>query len=64
MSIGLSIFAMIAAGIDEFDLDYLEPSIMSIYLQFTVLIGLGATLRTLRIENINFDVYKDDPVAT
>ncbi len=64
MSIGMSIFLMIVEGIDEFDLDYLEPSIMSLYLQFTVLIGLGAALRTLRIENINFDVYKDDPVVT
>jgi hypothetical protein len=64
MSIGASVFIMMQAGINEFDLDYLEPSIMSLYLQFTMLIGLGAVLRKLRIENINFDVYRGDTTAT
>jgi len=64
MSIGASVFIMMQAGINEFDLDYLEPSIMSLYLQFTMMIGLGSVLRKLRIENINFDVYREDASAT
>ena len=64
VSIGASIFIMVTAGINEFDLDYLEPSIMSIYLQLIALVSVGATLRTLRIEDINFDVYKEDVSVT
>lgn len=60
VSIGASIFIMVTAGINEFDLDYLEPSIMSLYLQLIALVSVGTTLRTLRIEDINFDVYKED----
>lgn len=64
VSIGASIFIMVAAGINEFNLDYLEPSIMSLYLQLIALVSVGTTLRTLRIEDIDFDVYKKDVSVT
>lgn len=60
VSIGASIFIMVTAGINEFNLDHLEPSIMSLYLQLIALVSVGTRLRTLRIENIDFDVYKED----
>ena len=55
---------MIIKGVDEFNLDYLEPVLMSMYLQFIIFIGLGYMLRNYRMEDINFDVYKDDVSAT
>ncbi len=64
MSIAASVFLIISEGVDELNLDYLEPSIMSLYLQFIILIGLGSLLRNLRIENIDFEVYKNDVSAT
>ena len=64
VSIGASIFIIVAAVINEYDLDYLEPSIMSLYLQLIALVSLGTLLRTLRIEDINFDVYKEDVSVT
>lgn len=51
---------MISKGINEFNWDYLEASLMSVYLQFIIFIGIGTLLRKLRLENINFDVYKED----
>lgn len=64
VSIGASIFIMVTAGINEFNLDHLEPSIMSLYLQLIALASIGTTLRRLRIEDIDFDVYKDDVSVT
>ena len=60
MSIGGGLFIMISKGINEFTWDYLEASLMSVYLQFIIFIGIGTLLRKLRLENINFDVYKED----
>lgn len=64
VSIGVSIFIMVTAGINEFNLDYLEPSAMSLYLQLIAWVSVGTTLRALRIEDINFDVYKEDVSVT
>ncbi len=64
VSIGASIFIIITAVINQFNLDYLEPSIMSLYLQLIALASLGTTLRALRIEDIDFDVYKEDVSVT
>ncbi|KAA3613845.1 MAG: hypothetical protein DWQ05_16350 [Calditrichaeota bacterium] len=60
MSIASSLFLMIFEAIDEFNLDYFEPALMSGYFQFILFIGLGSMLRNQRIEDMNFDVYKED----
>ncbi len=57
------IFMTVAAG-DVFDMDSLEPSLMSLYFQSIAWISIGSKLRTLRIENIDFDVYKEDVSVT
>ncbi len=64
MSIGAAIFLMITKGINVFDLDHWEPTLMSIFLQFTILIGLGSMLRNIRIENLDFEVYKEEVSAS
>jgi hypothetical protein len=64
MSMGASLFLTIFESVDKFHLDYLEPVLMSVYLQFVILIGLGSLLRNLRIENVDFDVYKTDASAS
>ena len=58
MSFGASLFIMITEGIDQYNLDFLEPVMMSLYLQFVIFIGLGYMLRTFKIKNIDFRVYK------
>ena len=63
ISIAVSLFLMIMEVVDNFNLDYLEPSIMSLYLQIILLMGLGFMLRIQRIENMDFEVYKEDASA-
>ncbi len=53
----------VAAG-DEFDLDSFEPSLVSLYFQLIVWISIGTMFRVLRIENMNFEVYKEDVSVT
>ena len=60
MSIGASLFIMLTEGIDQYNLDFLAPVMMSLYLQFVVFIGLGYMLRKYKIKNIDFEVYKED----
>ena len=60
MSIGASLFIMLTEGIDQYNLDFLAPVMMSLYLQFVIFIGLGYMLRKYKIENIDFEVYKAD----
>ena len=64
MSIGASLFLMLTKGINEYNLDYLEPALMSLYLQFVILIGLGSMLRNIRVEKLDFDVYRNDAPVT
>ncbi len=60
MSIVASVFLVIVEGIDFFDLQYLKSSLMSVYLQLTIFFGVGSMLRSIKVENLNFDVYKTD----
>ncbi|NQT62422.1 MAG: hypothetical protein HQ556_05640 [Candidatus Marinimicrobia bacterium] len=58
MSIVASIFLITVEGMQELGLNFHVASLMSFYLQLTIVIGLGSMLRKIRIEDINFDVYK------
>lgn len=58
MSIVASLFLIINGVVENYHLEYLESTIMSIYLQLIIFIGLGAALRSLRLENIDFEVYR------
>ncbi len=59
MSIGASIFIMLTAAINEYNLEYIESVMMSLYLQLTVIYSITIQLRTFDIDKINFDVYKN-----
>ena len=54
-----SLFLIITGIVEHYNLDYLEATLMSIYLQLIIFIGLGSILRGLRVENIDFEVYKE-----
>lgn len=60
MSIAASVFLIINGIVENYHLEYLESTIMSIYLQLIIFIGLGAVLRSLRLENIDFEVYRNN----
>ena len=59
----LSIFLMTAAADDVFNLDFLDATLMSLYFQVIVFLSVGHVLRSLRIEDIDFDVYRSDTAA-
>ena len=62
-SIGISIFFLSLAVVKEYNLNYLEPLLMSVYFQALAVFGLGTIFRTFQIEDLDFDVYKEDPPA-
>jgi len=60
MSVVASFFIITTEGMQAFHLDFYRASLMSAYLQLTIVIGLGALLRKTKLEEINFDVYRKE----
>jgi len=63
VSMAMSIFFMTQTADDLFDLDFLDATLMSLYFQVIVVLSLGHVLRSLSLENVNFDVYRDNGEA-
>jgi len=63
-SMALSVFFVTAAADDMFDIDYLDAIVMSVYFQGIVLLSLGNMLSNVKVEDIDFDVYKEDAAVT
>jgi len=63
-SMALSVFFVTAAADDMFDINYLDAVVMSVYFQGIVLLSLGNMLSNVKVEDIDFDVYKDDVAVT
>lgn len=63
VSIAMSIFFITRAADDAYNLDSLDATIMSVYFQVIVFLSLGHLMRSLRLEDVNFDVYKDGVAA-
>ncbi|MFC1556210.1 hypothetical protein ACFL67_03920 [candidate division KSB1 bacterium] len=58
-SIAATIFVTIEIALSGLDMRNLQPAVTSLYFQLIAAIGL----RTLRIDKINFEVYKEDSSA-
>jgi len=58
VSIAVSVFLSVQMLVNMFEWDFLEKSIMSVYCQLIVWASVGSRLKQLKIENIDFDVYK------
>ena len=59
VSIGVSIFLGAQMLIKIYDMSYLKPSVMSIYCQLILWASVGNRLKQLKLENIDFSVYKE-----
>ncbi len=59
----MSIFFMTQAADDLYDLGFLDAILMSLYFQVIVVLSIGHVLRSLRLEDVNFDVYKSNGTA-
>jgi hypothetical protein len=60
VSMALSVFIAVTAADDMYKLDFLDAAIMSIYFQAIAFFSLGYTLRSIKLDAIDFDVYKND----
>jgi len=63
ISIVASVFIIVNQAMDHFQLDALRTISLSIYLQLIAWLSIGNIIRSLRIEDINFDVYRKDSTA-
>jgi hypothetical protein len=64
MSILASAFLILTKSINVYNLDYLETALMSVYLQIVIWLGLGSMLKNIRLEKLDFDVYKNEAVVS
>lgn len=60
VSMAVSIYTAVTVGIDRYDLDFLEPITMSIYCQLITIVALSIQMNNIRIEDLNFEVYRKD----
>ena len=57
VSIAATLFIAIVVVLASLDLRHVQPAVQSLYFQLIAVLSL----RTLRIDTINFEVYKEDP---
>ena len=58
ISISASIFLMVTLSIKEYQLHSLAPLAMTIYLQVIALFSLGNSIGSIKVDELNFDLYK------
>lgn len=58
VSMGVSIFMAASRLINFYEADHLEPVLMSVYCQLIAFFSITTNLNSLKLEEINFDVYK------
>ncbi|PCI53138.1 MAG: hypothetical protein COB36_13660 [Alphaproteobacteria bacterium] len=62
-SILMSLQLITFNAINKFGWDIFEPVAISLYCQLIIVFGIGEMLRRLKIEDVDFSVYKDETVA-
>lgn len=63
ISIFMTIYLMLHSWVNIYELNNLEVLINSLYFQVLALFSIGALLGRLKVEKINFDVYRADTTA-
>ena len=63
LSITMSVFTMLNAADQRYDLDYLDAALLSIYFQVVVCLSLGYILRCKSLTDLNFEGYRADDSA-
>ncbi len=58
-SIAASIFLMATQAVDQYALEIIDPPLMSLYLQLVSFFGIGSFLQDVKVESLDFDVYKE-----
>ena len=64
VSILLSVFIAITAADDIYNLDFIDATLISVYFQAISMLSFGYVLRSIKVEDIDFGVYKSDTAVT
>lgn len=64
VSMAMSVFFMTQAVDDIYPLDLMNAALMSVYFQAIVLLSVGHLLRNIKVDELDFDVYKGNGAAT
>ncbi len=59
VSMAMSVFFMTTAADDVYDLDFLDASLLSLYFQVIAFVSIGHMLRSMRPEDMDFEVYRN-----
>jgi len=60
VSMAMSVFFTILAADDVYDLEFLDAILVTLYIQAIAFLSLGHGLRNQKLEDIDFEVYRDD----
>lgn len=63
-SIAASVFLILTSLVDKYELEVFDPVLTSLYFQIITFFGLGLEFRTVKIETVDFSVYKEDKPVT
>lgn len=64
VSMAMSVFFMTEVADDVIDMGFLDATLMSLYFQAITFLSIGQAMRSLKLENIDFGVYKNGAAAT
>lgn len=59
VSVAMSLFFMVQAADDVFGLGYLDATMLSLYMQLVAYLSIGHMCRNMKLDDIDFDVYKN-----
>lgn len=54
-----SFFLTMTQAADHFAFEVFDPVMVSVFMQMCLIFGIGETFRRIRVEQINFDIYKE-----
>jgi hypothetical protein len=63
VSMAMSVYVMTTALDDAIEMGFLDATLMSLYFQVIVYFSIGHVLRSMRLENIDFNVYKENQAS-
>jgi len=62
-SIGISVFLMLMQAADQYNFEVFDPPLASLYIQFCMVFSLGIAMKIQSLDDIDFDVYREDEVS-
>lgn len=62
-SIGISLFLILTQAADQYRLEVFDPPLASLYMQLCAVFAIGLLFRTIKLEAVDFEVYRENGQA-